>query len=194
VPSPSPLLAVVLDANVLFPASLRDLLLRCAEQRLYRLQISEQIWEEVARNLRTTGRLTEEQARRLHVEVQEFLLSYDFLVTDYEPLIPTLTNHPKDRHVLAVAIHARAQLILTFNLKDFPASVLLSHGVVAVHPDSFLTRLYDEQANVMRQIVRDQAAALKNPPLMASDVLDALAQHVPGFAARLRVLLGKDGS
>ncbi len=186
---PSHLRTVVLDANVLFPASLRDLLLRCAEQRLYRLQISEQIWEEVVRNLGAIARLTGEQVRRLHAEVQEFLRSYDFLVTGYEPLIPTLTNHPKDRHVLAVAVHVDAQLILTFNLKDFPISALAPFGVVAEHPDTLLTRLYDGQPDILQQIVHDQAAALKNPPLTASDVLDTLAQHIPVFATRLRASL-----
>jgi predicted nucleic acid-binding protein len=190
-PSPSPLFTVVLDANVRFPASLRDILLRCAEQDLYRLQISEQIWEEVVRNLRATGRMTEEQIQRLDIAIQAFLHRNDFLVTGYESLVPTLTNHPKDRHVLAVAIQAHAQLILTFNLKDFPASALAPNGVVAEHPDSFLIRLYDEQADVMQLIVQDQAVALRNPPLTVIDVLDALAQHVPAFAARLRTSLSE---
>jgi hypothetical protein len=153
------------------------------------LQISEQIWEEVVRNLGAIARLTGEQVRRLHAEVQEFLRSYDFLVTGYEPLIPTLTNHPKDRHVLAVAVHVDAQLILTFNLKDFPISALAPFGVVAEHPDTLLTRLYDGQPDILQQIVHDQAAALKNPPLTASDVLDTLAQHIPVFATRLRASL-----
>jgi hypothetical protein len=51
---------VVLDAHVLFPASLRDLLLRCAEHELYRLRVSEEIWTEVVRSLSASGRLAED--------------------------------------------------------------------------------------------------------------------------------------
>src|SRR4051794_28702080 len=46
---------VVLDANVLYPASLRDLLLRCAEKELYRLHLSQDIWTEVVRHPRKRG-------------------------------------------------------------------------------------------------------------------------------------------
>ena len=99
----APIHRVVLDANVLYPASLRDLLLRCAEKELYRLQLSQDIWTEVVRNLVDTGRMTSAQAARLDAAIGAFLRRSDALVTGYEPLIPTLTNDPKDRHVLAVA-------------------------------------------------------------------------------------------
>jgi predicted nucleic acid-binding protein len=111
---------VVLDANVLFPASLRDLLLRCAEYDLYELHSSRQIWQEVLRNLRSAGHLSEEQVQRLDHAIQAFFLRRDAFVTGYEPLIPQLRHHPNDRHVLAVAVHVRAQFILTFNVRDFP--------------------------------------------------------------------------
>ena len=55
---PAPIHRVVLDANVLYPASLRDLLLRRAEKELYRLQLSQDIWAEVVRNLVDTGWMT----------------------------------------------------------------------------------------------------------------------------------------
>jgi hypothetical protein len=113
-------------------------------------------------------------------------------VTGYEPLIPELTNDPKDRHVLAAAVHAHAQIILTFNLKDFPASALGPHGIVAAHPDDFLIRLYTEQAEVVQRMVRDQAAALVRPPLSVTEVIDTLAQHVPTFAARLSSALNAE--
>ena len=178
-----------LDANVLFPASLRDLLLRCVERNLYRLRISEEIWMEVVRNLGATVHMTPEQVRRLDAAVQAFLRRNDALVMGYEPLIPTLLNHPKDRHVLAAAVHAHAQYIVTFNLKDFPRSALEPYNLVAEHPDRFLTRLLDTHGDDMKQIVREQAAALVKPSLNVVDVLDALTQHVPAFAARVGAAL-----
>lgn len=114
-------------------------------------------------------------------------------MTGYEPLIPTLTNDPKDRHVLAVAIHARAQTIVTINLKDFPPDALAPHGIVAEHPDAFLARLHGAHAGILTQIVLDQAADLKNPPLSIADVLDTLAQHVPTTVTSLRSAIAVQG-
>jgi hypothetical protein len=80
----------VLDANVLYPASLRDLLLRSAEKELYRLHLSQDIWTEVVRNLVDAERMTSAQAARLDAAIGAFLRRSDALVMGYEPLIPTL--------------------------------------------------------------------------------------------------------
>ncbi len=182
--SPRPI--AVVDANVLFPLSLRDVLLRAVEKGLFRLRISRQIWDEVIRNLVATGRMTPERAAYLDIRVREFLAEHDALVSDYESLIPTLTNNPKDRHVLAVAVHARAETIVTFNLRHFPSRALASHNTVAEHPDVFLSRLYGNAPDVLAAIVREQAAGLHNPPMTVSEVLNTLAQHVPTFVSRIR--------
>ncbi len=61
-----------------------------------------------------------------------------------ESLIPALSlPDPGDRHVLAAAIHALADLIITVNLKDFPTAVLTSHSIVAAHPDPFVDSPFD---------------------------------------------------
>jgi hypothetical protein len=82
----------------------------------------------------------------------------------------------------------------TSSFKDFPASALAPYTIAAEHPDTFLTRLHQAQADVMQQIVRDQAAALVEPPLSVTDVLDALTRHVPRFAAQMRAALEARGS
>jgi predicted nucleic acid-binding protein len=186
---PAPVRIVVLDANVLFPLSLRDLLLRAFEKGLYRLQISRQIWDEVIRNLVENGRMTQEQAAYLDTRVLAFLAETDALVDGYQALIPTLTNDPKDRHVLAAAIHSHAATIVTFNLKDFPPQALASSGVSAEHPDVFACGLYAENATAMAAVVREQAAGLRRPPLTISEVLDTLERHVPELVALLRPAL-----
>ena len=63
----------------------------------------------------------------------------DSLVSGHLDLVPILTlPDPADRHVLAAAIFGRAEVIVTFNLKDFPRSILTKHGVEPQHPDDFL--------------------------------------------------------
>lgn len=185
--SPRPI--AVVDANALFPLSLRDVLLRAVEKDLFRLRISRRIWDEVIRNLVATGRMTSERAAYLDMRVQEFLAEHDALVGGYESLVPTLTNHPKDRHVLAVAAHVQAETIVTFNLGHFPPRALVSHNVVAEHPDAFLRRLYEDNADALVTIVREQAAGLHNPPMTVGEVLSTLAQHVPMFVSRVSAKL-----
>ena len=127
----------VLDACVLVPAGLRDTLLRLAETpRLYVPKWSDEILCEVGRTL--TGKLgkTDEQAAHLLGELSRVFP--EALVRETKCLEPALTNHAKDRHVLAAAIRSSAQCIVTFNLKHFPAEALNQHAVEALHPDEFL--------------------------------------------------------
>ncbi|WP_407673458.1 hypothetical protein [Paludisphaera rhizosphaerae] len=99
----------------------------------------------------------------------------DCLVIGYEPLIPTL-NLPDadDRHVLAAAIHAGAESIVTFNLKDFPGELTRPHGVAAIHPDAFLVQLLEEFEEEVYQAVQNQRGLLKNPPKSISEHLATL--------------------
>lgn len=111
-PSPSTDLVAVLDACVLFPASLRDTLLRLAETpRLYIPKWSGQIWSEVTRNLEGRRRLT--PAKIAHLVKQIEIHFPEARVEDYEKLADLMTNHPKDRHVLAAAAKVGASVIVT---------------------------------------------------------------------------------
>lgn len=63
----------------------------------------------------------------------------DAKVSGYEALIEALVlPDPDDRHVLAAAIKAGANAIVTFNLKDFPSDILSKYGIEAIHPDEFV--------------------------------------------------------
>lgn len=188
VPASSPFI-VTLDACVLFPASLRDTLLYAADAGLYRPAWTEQIWAEVTDNLKAKKDrpMTEEAASRLMADVRaSFEAAF---VTEYEGLIAAMTNHEKDRHVLAAAVVARAQVIVTFNMKDFPASALAPFDIEAQHPDEFLSRLFDLAPQTMADVIRTQAAALKRPPMTPARVLDTLARHTPRFVASVRPLI-----
>jgi len=177
---------IVADANVLFPATLRDTLFRADEEGLIEVRLSARIWEEVTRNLVSAGRVTATQIGHLEREVLPFFARNGMLVEGYEPLIPTLTCDPKDRHVLAAAIQGHAATIVTVNLRDFPRASLAPFGITAEHPDTFLLRLFISHAPELVTLVQTQAADKTRPPQTTEQLLDALAVHVPKFVARVR--------
>jgi len=174
---------VVLDACVLFPFSLRDTLLRAAHSGLYQPYWSVQILEEMRRNLVLTGTTTAEQARALVAQLQKVFP--EALVSGHAALVPGLRNHEGDRHVVAAALQAHAQVIVTSNLKHFRARDMPPR-IEAQPPDEFLVNLFDLDPSGMVELVRRQAAALRRPPLELNQLLHGLAKTVPEFARLVR--------
>ena len=175
------------DACVLYPAPLRDLLMRLALTDLFRARWTDQIHEEWIRNLLANRpHLTAEQLERTRTLMNSHVR--DCLVTGYEPLIEGLAlPDPDDRHVLAAAIRTRASVIVTFNLDDFPANVLEPLGVESQHPDEFITHLIDLNPAVVCAAGKRQRASLKNPPHTVEEFLTTLEkQRLPETVARLR--------
>jgi hypothetical protein len=98
-------------------------------------------------------------------------------VFGFERLIPTVSlPDPDDRHVLAAAIHARADQIVTVNLKDFPTAALSSQGIVAAHPDPFVDYLFDLDEPEAVDAVARMRGRLRAPSLSADDFIDSIAQ------------------
>lgn len=178
---------VVPDACVLYPAALRDTLLRAALADLYRLAWTEEILEEARRNLVENDEMTEEKARRLLAAMRRAFP--DSGVTGYERLIPSMTNHEKDRQVAAAAVAAGARLIVTSNLKHFPREVLQPFEIEAQSPDHFLLNLVDLAPRAMVEILRNQAAQLRDPPMSVEEVLEDIALQAPDFAALMQHLV-----
>ncbi|MDU9390975.1 PIN domain-containing protein [Pseudomonas sp. zfem002] len=167
----------VYDANVLYPAPLRDFLMRLALTGAYRARWSALIHDEWKRNLllnRTD--LTAEQLNRTSELMDQAIP--DALVTDYEAIVAGLELPDQDdRHVLAVAIKCSASAIVTFNLKDFPKASLEPFGIEALHPDDFIADLWDLDQAAVLEAARRQRAALKNPPHSVREYLDKLLQQ-----------------
>lgn len=163
-----------LDASVLYPAPLRDLLLELAVTDIYRAKWSSAVHEEWIRALlRTRDDLTREKLERTRGLMDTHVR--DALVTDYEPLIEILDlPDPDDRHVLAAAIKGRADLIITTNLKDFPAAELAKWDIEAQHPDDFLKHQFHISQAVFLQAVRTVRLRLKTPPKSVEEYLDTL--------------------
>jgi predicted nucleic acid-binding protein len=182
---------VVLDANVLFPFSLRDTLLRLAHQELFAVAWSDRILDEMVRNLIAKGVATGEQASRLVDQMRRAFPEAGQDLDALAALEPALTNDEDDRHVLAAAIVAGAEGIVTFNIRHFQEPALRPFGKQAHEPDDFLRTVLEMHPELTTQTVIDQAAALRNPPRQIADVLDLLhLGGVPGFAGELREQLG----
>ncbi len=173
---------VVLDANVLFPFTLRDTLLRAAAAGFFQLYWSDEIIEETRRNLVEEKVTSEEQAARLVAAMKGAFP--EALVTGYEALTPSMQNDEKDRHVAAAAVKTGAQVIVTNNLRDFQG---LPEGIEAQSPDHFLGNLFDLAPDAMVEIVKEQAAALKRPPRTFDEIVMGLEKLVPSFAQSVRV-------
>jgi predicted nucleic acid-binding protein len=183
---------VVLDTCVLFPSSLRDILLRTAEANLYRVYFTEDILEELRRNLMHQRGIAEDKAQRLIDNIKEAFP--ESLITHHRSLIPAMPINEKDRHVLAAAVASSAQVIVTQNLKDFPQGYLSSFGVEAQAPDEFLVHLFYLAPKQVINIIAMQAQDLQKPPKTVIELLDTLKQHAPNFVSLIRNYLSKSTS
>lgn len=177
----------VVDACVLYPAPLRDLLLSLAAEGMFRARWSDRIHDEWTRSLlakrpdlqraslaRTIGLLNEA------VE--------DATIDGFDYLVPTLALPDEDdRHVLAAAIVGHADAIVTFNLKDFPEPLVAPHGIEVLHPDDFLVAQYDLAQIAVLSSIKTMRERLRKPPRTANDVISTLeALGLPQFCALLR--------
>jgi predicted nucleic acid-binding protein len=184
---------VVLDANVLYPFSLRDLLLRLAEQECFVLIWSERILGETTRSLVANGVMDKARAERLADVMRAAFPEATRDARAAAAIESRMLNDEDDRHVLATAVVAGADAVLTFNLRHFPAESLEPWGKEAFHPDEFLCELLDAHPEVLTRTVVEQAAALKNPPWQVERLLVALERAGLGtFVARMRVVLDID--
>jgi predicted nucleic acid-binding protein len=172
----------LLDANVLYPAYLRDALLRLAEAEVYQVRWSRQILDEMSRNvLENNPSLSEENMERL-VRAMERAFP-EAMVTGHEPLIPSMINDTKDRHVLAAAIRGRADVIVTSNVRDFPPEACEPYDVDVQTPDEFLSYQWEiEDPDYLLGVLENWASALRSPPLALEELLEKLSSTTPNFS------------
>jgi len=133
----------ILDACVLYPAPLRDFLLTIAEGELYLPKWSDTIHDEWSRNLVKKREDLDPKAVQATIKAMQSAFP-DATVSGFEELITGL-NLPDedDRHVLAAAIRCNADVIVTYNLKDFPSKELNKYDIEAQEPDEFVYNLIE---------------------------------------------------
>jgi hypothetical protein len=164
----------VYDACVLYPASVRDLLIRLGQTDLFRARWTNDILDECFRNILAKR---PDLAPSALTRTRELMIRAvrDCLVEGYQSLMAGLKlPDPADRHVLAAAIRCGAQVIVTANLKHFPPECLAPYEMEAQHPDEFVLHLIHLKALAVADTVRAQSAALTRPPLSVADVLASL--------------------
>ncbi len=153
---------------------------------LFRAKWTSEIHEEWITNLLSSrSDLTRAQLDRTRELMDKHVR--DCIVEDYEDLIDGLTlPDPNDRHVLAAAIRGRCDVIVTYNLKDFPERELKVFGLEAQHPDVFITHLIDLSSAAVCIAVERHRLSLKNPPKSVDEYLRTLEQQ--GLSTTVRRL------
>lgn len=167
-------LTALLDACVLYPAPVRDLLLHLADAGLYMPKWTDRIHDEWTRNLLLNRPdLTAGQLQRT-AEAMNGTFP-DATVQQYEALIRSIDlPDPDDRHVVAAAIRSQSQVIVTANLKDFPTDYLSQFDIEARHPDEFISNLLELSPVEGLLAFQAQVANLRNPPKTAQNVIQTL--------------------
>ena len=184
---------VCLDACVLCPPALCDVLLRLADHpRLYRPVFSLEILEEVKRTQTKKFKRPYSEEKAEHWRAEVLKAFPEALVEDYEQIIPALTNDEKDRHVLAAAIRGQAQHVVTANLKHFKEADLTPWDITALHPQSYLLTLFEHSpervTDCLHKIADDRSK--KGRDVSPEKVLSTLSSTVPLFAKEVADDLG----
>jgi hypothetical protein len=96
-----------------------------------------------------------------------------------------MTNHPKDRHVLAAAVRCNAEVIVTHNVKDFPRTAIDPYSITVTGPSTFLRNLYELDPKFVADTLERQAASINRT---MEYVLDRLSINAPGFVSFFRTL------
>ena len=172
----------LLDTCVLFKPLLCDTLLCIAEEGLFQPLWSQDILDELRRNLLKHGVATTGVDHRIGQMVEHFPAA---MVTGHRMLISGMTNDPKDRHVLAAAVRGRVEVIVTHNVRDFPPSATQSYDIAVSDQDDFLLDQWDLDPSAVRRALTRQVSRYRREPRTVDDLLIALGRPgsgCPNFA------------
>jgi predicted nucleic acid-binding protein len=166
---------VLVDACVLAEAAVSDLLFRLSTAiECIELRWSSQIWDETRKTLiRKLGWSPELVDRRIYAATSWF---GDSMVVDFEHLIEGCKNHPKDRHVLAAAIHSNATHLITYNTKDFPVDM---SSVQIVQPSDFFVSVLKHHPETVIRVLHEITQRTSRP---MEEVLGRFAWTIRGFS------------
>lgn len=180
----------VLDANVLYPAPVRDILLHMAFQGLYQPKWSDTIQQEWTRSLLAKRPDLNKSSLTNTRKWMETIFPDAQMLPHKLPKPPINLPDKDDVHVVEAAIRSGAKCIVTFNLKDFPTKVLARYGIEAIHPDDFICKLLDKSPEVALRAFYTQVSILRKPVKTPEEVLSALKRcALPKTEQELRRLI-----
>lgn len=174
--------AAVLDACVMVPVSLCDTLLRLAEEQLYRPIWSTRILAETSDAISSVH--PDLDASKIERRIAYMSEAFPgFAEIEHGLELPD----PDDRHVVAAALRAHADAIVTANLRDFPDRTMRRLDLEVISPDDFLLSQLDMRGAIVLHALETQADATRNPRRSVDDVLTSLHRAgVPGFVEEVR--------
>ncbi|MFD1674310.1 PIN domain-containing protein [Alicyclobacillus fodiniaquatilis] len=165
-----------LDACVLYPSTLRDVLLTLSDGGLYQVRWSSDVLDEMERNLVKSGRADGRVRGIIESAFPDAMVGKD----EYSSRIQDMPNHPKDRHVLAAAIACEADILVTANLKDF-RELPMNCKTVIQHPDDFLLDQLNDSPHKLLDSLKGMAAYRHFPLDTIPGILNALHKTAPNF-------------
>jgi predicted nucleic acid-binding protein len=180
-----------LDTCVLYPATLRDVILTIAEVGICQIRWSPDVLAELERIYIKLSPLDPAAAKAgAHYVIEIMKDAFpDAMVeqSHYAPLIPAMPNDIKDRHVLAAAIASRADVLVTANLKDFRVPDGFCDTDIQ-HPDEFLCYQLELAPQDFFHALEDLASHRRAPMNTLQGILRSLQKTVPDFASRAQTM------
>ena len=151
---------VFIDACVLYPNLVREVVLRLAGAGLFRPAWSPRVLAEWRIAAARDGGVGAESA--VDAATARMTASFPGASVAPDPAVEQALDlpDPADIHVLAGAIAAGAGVLLTFNLRDFPVRRLSAHGIAPRHPDGFLWELYSDAPEAVGSAIWQAAAVI----------------------------------
>lgn len=150
------------------PFEVRDVLMVAARTEVFRVLWTDDILDECGCNLIKDGRATQDNMDCMSTVMKR--LYPDATVTGYHHLIPSMLCQEKDRHVLAAAVVGKADVIVTYNIKDFPKESVEPHGIEVQDPDEFVRNVLDLEPGAFTELFRDNARRRHKPENTAEEV------------------------
>lgn len=172
---------IFVDACVLFSAAQRDLLLRVADTNVFRIKWSDDVLAETAQNLQLERGLAVSQTDRLLSHMNRAFPDACVSQDCYQSLVNAMRTDPKDRHVLAAAIVARADVLVTWNVSDFPATSCAPYGIDVKTPDELLLSQSQLAPQAVLRALKELVGDLKNPPMTIPQWLAQQQHTLPQF-------------
>ena len=180
---------MVLDSNVLFGANSTDLLMTLSAFGLFQAHWTQKILDDTERNILLNRREVNRELLQRRFQFMNNALP-DALIDVPEGLEKLMTNHIGDRHVLAAAVHIKASVVVTNNLKHFLPADCASFGVEAQNIDDFLTRHVLRSPHFVQEGIESISRRRNSPSQSPFEVVEAMRIFLPGAIELLELQLG----